>query len=144
MIAAFMKFITSPVAGPLGAILAGVLALSLGVVEVQRRAAVERADQLHAAINDEETGYKVRLDRCRSNTAALTSSLQAQNEKVDALSHDSAARLKAAEAALARARTVTDKANAQIAVLMSRPPVGVDTCARVLDVDGRVKEMLEQ
>jgi hypothetical protein len=136
--------LTSRLAGPIASAVASLLAVVAVVLFVLLRQASADAARLDVAINNPESGYVVRLDRCGRNAAALSASLQDQNAKFDALSKDSASRLAEAEAAIARARTAMDKANAQAAVLKSRPPAGVDTCARVLDVDDRFVELLKQ
>lgn len=82
------------------------------------------------------------LDQCHANGRALNAAIDGQNVAIQANSAADLAKLATASTELTRAQRETREAQSVVAQLM-RPLVGVDTCARVLEVDRRFLETLK-
>lgn len=82
------------------------------------------------------------LDQCHANGRALNAAIAGQNEAIRKNSAADAAKLATASTELTKAQQETREAQAVFSQLM-RPLVGVDTCARVLEVDRRFLETLK-
>lgn len=125
-----------------------VLALSVQTLRVSNLKADVRREKA-AQINpvskklwrDEAIRDARDLRTCRQSNAALEASRQAQNAAVAAWKAEGDQRLAAAEKGLQQALRGRQRAEAQARDLM-RPPVGIDACARMEDIDARVLENL--
>lgn len=82
------------------------------------------------------------LATCKANTDSLRAAVDRQNAAVTAAAAEGQARTAAAQKAVQQARTATQRAEAKAQAILSRQPVGIDTCARVLDVDRQFTEQL--
>ncbi len=81
------------------------------------------------------------LKTCRDSNANLDASLSRQSAAVAAWKAEGDQRLAEAEKGLQHALRGRQRAEAQARDLM-RPPVGIDACARMEDIDARVMETL--
>lgn len=97
--------------------------------------------EVQATIDQPVTGWKARLATCQGNTVVLQGALASQNDRIDSLGRDSAARLAEAEKGLAAAQRGQAAAEARVAKIM-KPLVGADTCLRVIEADQRLMESL--
>lgn len=136
MIATFISALTSRIAGPIAsglALLLFGLALWLGAgKEVQEHRAEVALKALGVAQTD--------LTRCQDNGRKLEGSLRAQSAAVEGLKAEASLRTAAAEKAVGEALKGRASAEARAAKLLSRPPAGVDACARAMSAFEAVKE----
>lgn len=139
MIVAIMGALTSRAAGPLASVLCLVLAMAL----LGQCSAAGSAKRALAASEKRLVASQRDLGTCRLNVAERDASIDRQNEAVAALERASEARV----AEIAKARQVTrkeaERADAAAAQLAKVKPVGIDQCARLLDVDARVREITQ-
>lgn len=133
MFAAITQFLTSKLAGPIFG--AAALALTLVLIVQTGRLSDARADRdrYRDRIENEETGYVVRLNTCRGNVAGLDASLKAQNEAVAGLVEAGRLATEAAARAVEQARAASAAATRGAAALLARQPVG-DECAAALNL----------
>jgi len=89
-----------------------------------------RADRLSVRL---ET-TRADLSQCRENTAALETSLEAQNQAVQALRDEWAARVAETRETLSSRDIERAVAQARAQWLRDRPIQGADECSRVFDV----------
>lgn len=90
----------------------------------------------HAKMQLVVNGLNADLKQCRANGRALDAAIASQNEAIRKNSAADLAKLQAASTELDRAQRETREAQSVVAQLM-HPLSGVDTCARVLEVDRR-------
>jgi uncharacterized protein HemX len=137
MIAAILSALTSRLAGPIASAVAVALAVALGISQVQLHGARQDRDRYER----QATAARADLSTCRSNAKALSASIDAQNRALAGLK--AAGDRKAAEAAkaLQAAKSEAEKAKRAAAALASFKPAGADLCARMLDVDDKVRSL---
>jgi hypothetical protein len=111
------------------------MAVPLGIQSVRLNIVTESREEWKAQVTDPETGYIARLTTARANAAALNREIGRQNDAIDALEADSAARIAQAERDAAEAQAAIDAALARAGRTLTRPIAGGTVCARVLDVD---------
>ena len=116
---------------PLSAKLAGGAALVacltlLTLWQLSERRADRLADRLEATRAD--------LSQCRENTATLETSLEAQNQAVEALRAEGAARVAETRETLSSRDIERAVAQARAQWLRERPIQGDTECARLIDV----------
>lgn len=130
----------------IGAIGASVLALILGIALIfqmgETRSAEQQRDTLSDRINNEETGFIVRLDRCEANNASLTDAIDQQNAAIADLEAKTEARLDASRVAVEAAETRAGEAEARAWRLRNVSPQGGTMCERVIEVDEMLLESL--
>lgn len=141
MARAILRFLT-PYAGSLGVGLAVIIALAWALVAIY--GAGERAGRaaVQATIDRPVTGWSARLATCGANVASLGAGLKRQNDALAAQSAADEKRLRQAADAVSAAAQATKDSARRVAALQA-PLKGTDTCARLLEVDGRVKEMFK-
>ena len=83
------------------------------------------------------------LGTCQTNGLKLQVEIGRQNAAVDTAAAEGRQRTADAEKAVQAARTATQRAEKAAASILNRQPVGIDTCARVLDVDRQFLENLK-
>ena len=83
------------------------------------------------------------LEVSQSNYNMAASALSDQNDRLYALSKDSAANLAAAQAAVDHAQKLASKRQQRVDQVVAAPIKGNTVCERVLDVDGRFMESLK-
>lgn len=131
----------------IGAVGASLLALTLGIALIfqmgETRSAEQQRDTLSDQINNEETGFVVRLDRCRSNNATLKTAIEDQNDAIEQLTTETEARLTASEAAVSNAEQRAAAAEDRAWRLRHTQPQGETMCDRVIEVDEMVLESLQ-
>lgn len=86
-------------------------------------------------------GWAARLEACGRNTDTLQASIRERNATITAQSREATDKLKTQERMVDGLRGQLGTAQRQATAVM-RPLVGIDTCARVLEVDRRFVETL--
>jgi len=82
------------------------------------------------------------LAQARTNEATLSGAIAAQNDRIAALSAESARRTKRAKVAMAAAKPGVTAAERRAAEILAYRPKGADECARLRDVDARLLDGL--
>jgi len=125
------------------AVIAAVLMVMLGVSYMQNRDLTAQRQALSSAINDPVTGYVAQLAQARTNVKTLEVRVAQQNEAIDKLSAESAARLATSRRELAAAQAQTRTMERKLAGFLATKPQGATLEARVRDIDDRaMKEFL--
>jgi len=99
--------------------------------------------ELDARINNPTTGLLVTVAQCRTNAETAIGAVEQQNSALATRAAESARALADTTAKLEAAQKLTRAAESRVAVLLSRPPVGVTLEDRVKDVDARLLESLK-
>lgn len=121
-----IALLTSRLAGPIAAGIAVLLALALGWQTMQLaavRSHLKVADAAAAAL------YR-NLETCKANTATLSEAVASQNAATEAMRAETDARAKMLADGLQQARRGRAGAEARASALLTRPPAGIDACAR--------------
>lgn len=130
-------------AGAIGASAAAlVIGVALGVTTIQKNNAVKRADGLAQQIDDPITGYRARLSSCEANVDLLDGEIAKQNDAIERVGAESAARVAQAQAGLAAARRDAADARYRAERLAGATINGATVCERFEDADRQVLEML--
>lgn len=130
------------IAGGAGLALVGV-SLALGSEMIENRHLTKLNTNLGARINDPETGYVRQIAQAQTNAANLQGQIDTQNRAIQTLSDNASTALAESSRKVAAAQVQTRKAEAQVAVLLSRKPQGATLDERIRDVDARVLETLK-
>lgn len=126
--------LTSKLAGPIGAGLSIVLALSLGWAIVSKNATIEEARKHLATVSKERDDAKADLGQCRANRLTLEDALSRQSAAVDAAKAEGEARLAALAKARDQALSSATAANLRASAILRRSG---STCA---DADALILE----
>jgi hypothetical protein len=137
-----ISLLTSKLAGPIATAGCVVLTIALVFAMIGSKGHERRANRLAAEIDNPATGWRARLSTCQTNAITLNEAIGRQNAAVEALRLAGVARTAAADKAVQAALGATERAIGAAARISSRPPVGNDTCSRVLDVDRKLVEEL--
>lgn len=143
MLSFIWPILTSRLAGPIGAAMAVVLALSLCASCVTQKRLEREILGLRGSIEAPVVGWRARLDQCHANVSKIEGALSAANDATLAIASEGAARLQAAGKELAKAQIDTATANRRVKAFMAAPAVGDDACARSLDARDKVLELLK-
>lgn len=139
MIATILAALTSRLAGPIASGLA-LLFLALALTQCAGKTVqTHRADRAEAALDT----ARADLTRCQGNARTLEGSIRAQNAAVDTLRAEGDRRAAEAAKAISEAAKGRASAEARAAKLLSRPPAGIDACARAMSAFEAVKENLK-
>lgn len=130
-----------------GAVAGGVAAVALGgalIVKSFEMASVDKQRAtLQMAIDDPKTGYVARIAQSETNVAGLQVAVASRDKAITDLSAADAARLAAMTKAVAAAQALSFGDARKLAIYSATPPAGADQCAQVLDIDGRVRDLLK-
>lgn len=123
-----MSFLTSRLAGPIGAGLSLVLAVILAAVILTKNATIsEMRGQLTTAQADLRAA-RDDLTQCRSNRITLEEAARRQNAAVDAAKAEGAKRLTELATELDRAKAATATAEVRAKAILARPAPTGDQC----------------
>lgn len=131
--------------GAIGAAAAALcLGIALGVVTLQKNAAVKRGDALYSAIHAPVTGYIARKAVCDANVTRLETAVTTQNAAVARMGAESAGRITAAEKGLAAASRDAAEARVRADRLLRSTVSGPTLCARYEEADRQLLEELRR
>lgn len=119
------------------------LAGTLAVVKLENHQITKLNEKLDARINDPSTGYAARLAQANTNVETLKVQLAEQNDAFQKKSDADTAKLRDTEAKLTAALAARDKIQRQVDAFLAIKPRGNTLEERVLDVDGRLLEILK-
>lgn len=98
---------------------------------------------LEKEINDPVNGYMVQLDRSRGQAERLKAALDNQNAEVQHWREEAEQKKGELAKRLAEADRLAEQDKLKMIEIMSRPLLGKDVCARVIEIDGRLLETLK-
>ena len=126
--------LTSKIAGPIGAGLSVILAISLAAVILTKNATIAETHRQLASITAERDQAKADLNQCRENRITLEEATRRQNAAVEAAKAEGDARVAALTKAADQAKASAAAANGRAAAILNRAG---STCA---DADAIILE----
>lgn len=126
--------LTSKLAGPIGAGLSLILAISLGWVIITKNATISDTRRQLATASKERDDAKADLNQCRANRITLEDAAARQNAAVDAAKAAGDARLAAVAKARDQALSSATAANSRASAILAKAG---STCA---DADALILE----
>lgn len=128
--------LTSKIAGPIGAGISIILAISLTAVIITKNATISEVRRQLGTVTTERDNAKADLNQCRENRITLEEATRRQNAAVDAAKSEGDARLAALSKAAGQAKASAAAANSRAASILNR---GGSTCA---DADALILETI--
>lgn len=123
------------------AVLSAILSVLLGIVYMQNRDLTHQRSELSKSIYDPVDGYVTRLAQANTNVETLKAVISEQNVAYENLSRASEAKLRAAEAQLAKIQSENKAIEKKLQGFLTTKPQGATLEERIQDIDRRA--MLE-